>query len=45
MAWLDKAVKAVTKLPATKQSSMIYIVSLPQRSTYDSPDNVAALKN
>ena len=40
---LDKAVNAETKRPATKQSSMISIVSCTNISKDDSPDNVSSL--
>ena len=40
---LDKAVKAGTKCPATKQSSIVSIVSRTKRRKYDVPDNVASL--
>ena len=39
-AWLDISVKAETKRTATKQSSIISIVSLTKRSIDDSPANL-----
>ena len=41
-AWLDKAVRAGTKRPATNQISMLSIVSCTNIIKDDSPNNVAS---